>query len=144
MEKLHVFLNKQVSNLAVLFTKLHHHHWYIKGPHFFSLHEKFEEYYDEVNELYDEFAERLLTIGGNPYSTMKDYLAHTSLVEVDGILDAKEMVQSVLDDLGTIVKELYEGVELAGGLGDEATNDLFISTIAQFEKHIWMLKFTLE
>lgn len=141
MEQLHEFLNKQVSNLAVLFTKLHHHHWYVKGRHFFSLHEKFEEYYDEVNELYDEFGERLLTIGGNPHSTMKDYLKHTSLKEASGITKAEDMVKSVLDDFQQIVNELKEGIPLAQDIEDEATADLFISTIASLEKHIWMLKF---
>ena len=35
-------LNKQLANWNVLYTKLHKYHWYVKGPHFFTLHEKFE------------------------------------------------------------------------------------------------------
>ena len=141
MEKLYQVLNKQVANFSVLFTKLHHHHWYVKGPEFFTLHEKFEELYDEINEFYDEFAERLLTIGGNPISNLKGYLEITSLSEVESNLNAKEMVKSVHDDFILITKELEEGVHIAQEQNDEATADLFISTIAALEKHAWMLRF---
>lgn len=143
MEKLHDFLNKQVANLSVLFTKLHHHHWYVKGDKFFTLHELFENYYDEVNELYDEFAERLLTVGGNPISNLKGYLEVTSLSEVKSDLDAKEMVKMVHDDFSLIVAELREGIVIAQDLGDEVSADLFISTSATLEKHVWMLRFYL-
>lgn len=143
MEKLHVFLNKQVANFGVLFTKLHHHHWYVKGPNFFSLHAKFEELYDEVNELYDEFAERLLTIGGSPISNMKGYLEASSLNEVNEELNATRMVKMVHDDFILITDELKEGIVIAQDLGDESTADLFISTISKLEKHAWMLRFYL-
>lgn len=144
MEKLHGILNKQVANFSVLFTKLHNHHWYVRGLEFFRLHELFEEYYDEVNELYDEFAERLLTIGGKPASTMKEYLGLTSLKEVTKKeLKSEAMVADVLADFETIIGELKDGVTIAQELGDEETADLFISTTAALEKHAWMLRFAL-
>ena len=143
MEKLHVFLNKQVANFSVLFTKLHHHHWYVKGEHFFTLHELFEEYYDEINEFYDEYAERLLSIGGMPISKMKGYLEVTSLGEVTETINAKEMVKMVRDDFTIIVDELKQGVEIAENIGDDVTADLFINTMSVLEKHVWMLDFYL-
>lgn len=141
MEKLEKFLNKQVANFSVLFTKLHHHHWYVKGPGFFRLHELFEELYDEVNEYYDEFAERLLTIGGNPTSNLKGYLKLTSLAEVNETLNASEMVQMVYNDFKIIIDELKEGMEIASKLNDEVTLDMFVNTASSLEKHNWMLKF---
>ena len=145
MEKLHAFLNKQVANFNVLFVKLHNHHWYVKGLEFFRLHELFEEYYDEANEYYDEFAERLLTLGGNPASTLKEYLELTSLKEVSKKeFTSNEMLLDVLNDFETIIKELKDGVKISQAIDDEQTADLFISTTAALEKHVWMLKFTLE
>ncbi len=143
MEKLQKFLDKQVANLSVLFTKLHHHHWYAKGEKFFTLHELFERYYDEINEYYDEFAERLLTIGGNPTSNLKGYLEITSLDEVNETLSAKEMVKMVHDDFMLIVNELKQGIVIAQDVNDEVSADLFISTSAALEKHAWMLRFYL-
>jgi starvation-inducible DNA-binding protein len=144
MEKLYTVLNKQVANLSVLFTKLHHFHWYVTGPQFYQLHEKFEAFYDEVNELYDAFAERLLMIGGYPVSNLKGYLAITSIKEATGTEKPEEMVKHILDDFKILVVELKEVLKIAQDFGDEVTADLVISTLASFEKHIWMLSFTLK
>ena len=144
MEKLFQALDKQVANLSVLFTKLHHYHWYVTGPNFYALHEKFEQFYDEVNELYDEFAERLLTIGGNPSSTLKAYLEKATIKEASGDEDVMGMVKQVLADFGVIVEELKQAIPIAQDVEDEATADLFIGTISSFEKHMWMLKYTLK
>ncbi len=144
MEKLYQVLNKQVANLSVFFTKLHHFHWYVTGPNFYALHAKFEEFYDEVNELYDAFAERLLMIGGNPVSNLKGYLAITSLKEASGLEKPADMVQHILDDFKLLVTEFKEALVLAQAEADEATADMLITSIASFEKHIWMLTFTLK
>ncbi len=74
-------LNKQVADWSVLFTKLHNFHWYVKGPQFFTLHEKFEELYTESATHIDEIAERILAIGGKPVATMKEYLEISSIQE---------------------------------------------------------------
>jgi starvation-inducible DNA-binding protein len=143
MKNLYLALDKQVANLSVLFTKLHHFHWYVKGPNFFALHAKFEELYDHVNELYDEFAERLLTIGGKPASSQKAYLELTSLKEATGKETAMEMVNELLADLEQLTKEFKADLKIAQELEDEATADLYIGSIANFEKTMWMLRFTL-
>ncbi|PKK92684.1 MAG: DNA starvation/stationary phase protection protein [Tenericutes bacterium HGW-Tenericutes-6] len=144
MEKLYQGLNKQVANLSVLFTKLHHFHWYVSGPNFYPLHVKFEEFYDEVNELYDAFAERLLMIGGSPVSNLKGYLAITSLKEASGSEKSEDMIGHILDDMKLLVTEFKEVLKLAQEKDDEATADMLITTISSFEKHIWMLSATLK
>lgn len=139
MEKLFKILNKQVANFSVFFTKLHHYHWYVDGPQFYRLHELFEEFYDEVNELYDEFAERLLMIGGKPVSNMKSYLELTSLNEASGKQEALVMAKHVLEDFKLMNTELQEALLISQELGDEVTADMLITTMSSFDKHIWML-----
>jgi starvation-inducible DNA-binding protein len=139
-------LNKIVATQGVLFTKLHQHHWYVKGPNFFTLHEKFEELYDEVNEQFDEFAERLLTIGGNPYSTLQEFIDNSSISEAPYTkeISSEEMVKTVLADFEIVVKDLEKGIELAGEAGDDDTEDLCIGYKTSLEKHMWMLKYYLD
>lgn len=144
MEKLYQALNKQVANFSVFFTKLHHFHWYVTGQNFYPLHQKFEQFYDEVNELYDAYAERLLMIGGNPVSNLKGYLALTSIKEATGLEKTEEMVLLVLNDFKQLTQELKEVLVVAEEFGDEVTADLLISTLSSFEKHVWMLTFTLK
>ncbi|MCZ0701726.1 starvation-inducible DNA-binding protein [Natronobacillus azotifigens] len=135
-------LNQLVATHGVLFTKLHQHHWFVKGPNFFVLHEKFEELYNEVNEQFDEFAERLLTIGGAPYSTLGEFLEHSTISEqpYSTEVEQKTMVQSVLDDFTTLTKDLAKGIDLAGDAGDDISEDMFIGYKTEIEKAMWMLK----
>lgn len=136
------FLNKQVATLGMLYTRLHQFHWYVKGTHFFTLHEKFEELYDEVTANLDEVAERLLAIGGEPYSTLKEFIDHSEIEEkvVDKNLSADDMVKAVIADFETMRNSLEEGIELTDEHGDYPSNDLLIDMKGSIDKHLWMLR----
>jgi starvation-inducible DNA-binding protein len=133
-------LNKQVANWNVLFVKLHNYHWYVKGPHFFTLHEKFEEFYGEAATNIDELAERILALGAQPVGTMKEYLAVASIEEATSKETAEEMVQAIANDFGMMLGELKEGIEVAGDAGDDVSEGMLSDIHAELEKHVWMLK----
>lgn len=140
MTKTVSFLNTQVANFGVLYTKLHHHHWMVKGPSFFTLHAKFEELYNSVAEYLDEVAERVLSLGGVPFATMKQYLAEATLKEAEGNYSAEEMVQSVIQDFQLLIEEFQGGIELAQGEHDEGSADLLIELQSELQKQVWMLR----
>jgi starvation-inducible DNA-binding protein len=133
-------LNKQIANWSVLFIKLHNYHWYVKGNQFFTLHTKFEEFYNEASLHIDELAERLLAIGGEPVATMKDCLAMASVQEANGNETAEEMVQSISSDFSLLVGQLKEGMSIAEQANDEITGDMLLAIHSSLEKHVWMLK----
>jgi len=137
---LHGFLNERIADFGVMYFKLHRFHWYVEGPFFYPLHEKYEELYDELTELFDEYAERLLSIGGKPASTMKEYLSLSKVSEEGNEVAPKAIFETLIKDYSHVVAALKEGVELAEGERDMATADMFIETIATFEKHLWMFK----
>lgn len=137
--ELHAALNRQTANWTLLGVKLHHYHWYVSGPQFFTLHEKFEELYNEAAGYVDDLAERLLSIGGQPASTMKQYLALSTLEEGRGGETAGEMVSQLVKDLTSIATETREAIAAAEELGDQPTADLLIGVRASVEKHVWML-----
>ena len=87
-------LNQQVANWTVAYTKLHNFHWYVKGPNFFSLHEKFEELYNEASQYVDDLAERILAIGGNPVGTLKESLEISIVDEAGKNYSAEQMVEA--------------------------------------------------
>ncbi|HZG71275.1 MAG TPA: Dps family protein [Chondromyces sp.] len=132
-------LNQQLANLNVLYTKLHRFHWYVKGPHFFTLHAKFEEFYEEAATIIDELAERLLIIGGEPIATLREYIDYATISESDQSLTAEEMVQELVRDYSLIVEELKIGIEVAEEANDQVTGDLFLDLVEKLHKHIWML-----
>lgn len=136
------FLNTVVATQGQFYIRLHQFHWYVKGSHFFTLHEKFEELYDETTEALDEVAERLLAIGGEPYSTLQEFIDHSILEEnpEDKNLSQDEMVEAVVRDLEAIADSLQEGTKLTDEHEDFPSNDMLIALKESTDKHIWMLK----
>ena len=140
--KLEQYLNKQIANFALMYFKLHRFHWFIEGPNFFELHEKFQELYEEKTEMLDEFAERLLAIGGKPASTMKEYLSLTTLSEEGSEISTKETMNTLIQNYTTISSELREGIILSEEEGDHVTADMLIKTKETIDKNVWMFKQT--
>ncbi|MFC5403582.1 Dps family protein [Cohnella soli] len=136
-------LNVQLSNWAVLYVKLHHFHWYVKGPHFQTLHEKFEELYELAATKLDELAERILTIEGEPSSTMQQYLSQATLREGQKPQTAEEMISSAIEDLKELSEGLVTVAETAEKAGDTVTHDILFDQVAELQKQIWMLRSTI-
>ncbi|MCM3635822.1 MULTISPECIES: Dps family protein [Paenibacillus] len=132
-------LNRQIANWSVLYVKLHNYHWYVKGTQFFTLHEKFQELYEEAALHIDELAERLLAVKGQPLAKMVDYLENSSVKEALGNETATEMVSQLIKDYTLIIGELKEGMEVAQQAGDETTADMLLAIHTSLEKHVWML-----
>ena len=99
MENLINNLNIYLSDLNVFYRKLQNYHWNIKGENFFVIHAKLEEYYNEINEQIDEIAEHILTIGGNPLATLKDYLSEVD----DKFVELKSYKEQ--NDIKEIIKK---------------------------------------
>ncbi|PLT32203.1 DNA starvation/stationary phase protection protein [Bacillus sp. V5-8f] len=133
-------INKEVANFTLLYTKLHNYHWFVNGPHFFDLHVKLEELYNEAAANIDEMAERLLAIGEKPAATIKEYLGLTTLEEATGQETTDDMIQSVITDFEKISKELDEGIDLANQADDDVTADMMTGMKKSLDKHAWMLR----
>ena len=133
-------LNLYLANLNVLYRKVQNYHWNIVGSGFFSVHEKLEEYYDAINEQIDDVAERILSIGGRPLGTLKDYLAVTTIKEAENkeisIPEAVADVKKEFEAMLKLVKEVKEAADEENDYGTSALVDEYIST---YEKNLWML-----
>ena len=140
MENVKKILNKEVANFAVLYTKLHNYHWFVKGNLFYTLHAKFEELYDAVTGYYDNTAERLLMVGGCPTATMKECLSLATIQKATGKEAAEEMVRYILKDFETVVTELNEGIKASNDAGDDVTADLLVGISKDLQKQAWMLR----
>ena len=133
-------LNLYLANLNVLYRKVQNYHWNIVGTGFFSVHAKLEEYYDALNEQIDDVAERILSIGGRPLGTLKDYLAVSTIKEAENkeisIADAVADVKKEFEAMLQFVKEVQETADAENDYGTSAMVDEYISS---YEKNLWML-----
>lgn len=134
-------LNRHVANWNVMFVKLHNYHWNVKGTSFFTLHNKFEELYNEAAGHVDELAERLLALKGKPVASMKVFLETSTINEAEGEKTDVEMVQALVADFDTFSSELKEDIEtLEGDADDEDTADMLIAIRQSVVKHNWMFR----
>lgn len=135
-------LNELVANQGVLYVKLHQYHWYVQGPHFFTLHEKFEQLYNETTNYFDRFAERIVALGKKPYSTLKEYLVHATIAEKPYTeeISAEEMVQNLIQDFETVKKLSLKGISLASEKDDAVTEDMLVEYVEYIDMTLWMLR----
>ncbi|GED70476.1 DNA starvation/stationary phase protection protein [Brevibacillus reuszeri] len=140
IQEIQDMLNKQVSNWSVLYVKLHNFHWYVKGSQFFTLHTKFQEFYEAAALYIDDLAERVLVLGGKPEATMKRYLEISSIKEASGNESAEQMIDALIEDFNIVIEELKVGMKMAGRANDETTADMLLAIHSTVEKNVWMLK----
>lgn len=132
-------LNILLADYHLYYQKLRNFHWNVIGKNFFDLHEKFEELYDDAKLKVDEIAERILTLRYQPVSNLSDYLKSSSVKESKSDLSDSQMIKTLLEDHGIILKQLRKVTEVAGKGGDEGTIDLIGAYIRELEKTSWML-----
>lgn len=134
-------LDQHLANLHVFYTKLHNYHWNVEGPEFFTLHAQLEKMYDAVAEEIDAVAERILMVGHRPSASLADYLKKATLKEAASApIRGKAVVEQLLEDYSTLIAGLREGIAAAQEIGDEASADLMIGSLAEYEKTVWMLQ----
>lgn len=140
MEKLLTDLNIYLSDLNVFYRKLQNYHWNIKGDDFFTVHAKLEEYYDGINEQIDEIAEHILSIGGEPLGTMKDYLNTTKIKEAENKkVSSKEVFPELIKDFSTLLKDAVCIKKTADEISEYKSSALIDGMIQEYSKTLWML-----
>jgi starvation-inducible DNA-binding protein len=143
MNNLEQNLNELLSDLNIFFRKLQNYHWNIEGMDFFIIHEKLEEYYNEVNMSIDEIAEHILILGGQPLGTMEDYLNTGTIVEAKNEkIKSEAILHNLINDFGMLLKKVIQIKEEADKQNQYGTSSLMDEYILGYEKKIWMLKQT--
>lgn len=134
-------LNDYLADLHVLYIKTRKYHWNVAGPSFKEYHEFFEEQYKQLEEIIDQVAERIRTLGGKPLSTMADFIGATSLEEdKSGEVKTRDMFERLLSDHEQVVRELRENVSTCEELEDAGTADFLTGLMEVHEKMAWMLR----
>ena len=134
-------LNLFLANLNVFYRKLQNYHWNIKGEDFFNVHEKLEEYYNDVNEQIDEIAEHILIIDGQPLGTMSDYLEITQIKEAQNEkICSRKIFEAILKDYNILIENATKIKEDADNEKRYATSALMDEYLQDFSKKVWMIR----
>ncbi|GAA4804770.1 Dps family protein [Olivibacter ginsenosidimutans] len=139
-------LNRILSDEFVLYTKTRKFHWNVKGIHFHDLHLFFESQYNQLAEIMDAVAERIRKIGHYSLGTLQQFLKETDLLEhVDDGSSAEIMVEALLEDHETIIKEIRQVLDpIEEKHKDAGTADFLTGIMEQHETMAWMLRSILQ
>jgi len=132
-------LNVLLADYHLYYQKLRNFHWNVMGENFFDLHVKFEELYEDAKIKVDDIAERVLTLRFQPTSNLSEYLEISSIKESPSNLSDSDMIRTLLNDHGILLKQLRKVSESAEKGGDDGTIDLMGGYIRELEKTSWML-----
>lgn len=137
-------LSKLLAESYMLYIKTHAFHWNVEGPMFHTLHQMFEEQYNELFVAVDEIAERIRALGCLAPGSYKSFLKLSSVKESEDNLSAEQMLRELLTAQETLIKTLRELISSANSAGDESTADLATTRMKQHEKSAWMLRSLLK
>jgi len=131
-------LNNLMCNYQIYYQNLRNYHWNITGEHFFELHVKFEELYNEAKLNIDAIAERILTLRLKPASTLAEYLKNSKIKE-KSVSSSSEMVKNILGNHKILISNMRSILKVAGDNKDEGTVDMISGFMSSLEKNSWML-----
>lgn len=138
-------LNKYLSNLGVLYIKLHNLHWNVVGINFKATHEYYETLYDGISDSLDSVAEVIKMHEGTPLASLKTYLELSTIEELPSVeVDNKTSLKIVLEDF-TKMKSLVE--EIRKEADEEDLYDIVTlveGELEQYNKSIWFIKSMLK
>lgn len=135
-------LGKVLADEFVLYTKTRKAHWNVEGPDFHSKHLFFESQYGELEQVIDDVAERIRTLGHYPPASLKEYLELTHLTEQSRENnDSAGFIKELLADHESILIHLRENIDgYADSLHDAGSSDYITGLMEKHEKMAWMLR----
>ena len=143
-EELVGILQARLVSLLDLGLTLKHIHWNVVGPHFIGVHQMLDPQAARVNELIDQLAERITTLGGSPdgrpgsivqQRTWDDYGLGRDLV--DAHLGALDQVY-----IGVITSH-RDAIDATEEI-DPVTQDILIEQTEDLEQFHWFVRAHLE
>lgn len=142
LAKVAEILVKTLADEFVLYTKTRKAHWNVEGPDFYNKHLFFESQYGQLDEIIDNLAERIRTLGHYAPATLREYLSLTHLSESHlESNDSLTYIKELLSDHESILIHLRENIEnFAVEFKDAGTSDYITGLMETHEKMAWMLR----
>lgn len=133
-------LNLLLSNLNVFYRKLQNFHWNVTGKDFYTVHEKLEEYYNDINEQIDEVAEHIISKECNVMATMKEYLETAQIKEAESKkIYSEEIWKEVLEGFEILIENCKKIKEEADSEKAYTTSSLMDDYLKDYKKKCWMI-----
>jgi starvation-inducible DNA-binding protein len=144
-EKIISILNQRLADASDLKSQAKQAHWNVKGMNFIALHELFDQVSTEVETHIDDIAERITTLGGTAFGTIRVASQKSSLSEYPlEITDGAAHVDALSNVLADFGKKVRADIDSTDELGDKDTADLFTGISRAIDKLLWFVEAHLQ
>jgi len=140
-ETLVELLNQRLADAADLKSQAKQAHWNVKGMNFIALHELFDQVATAADAHTDLIAERITTLGGTAFGTVRQSAQKSSLSEYPlEITDGTAHVDALSSALADFGKKVRTDIDRAGEMGDQDTADLLTEVSREIDKNLWFVE----
>ena len=133
-------LNIALASFQALYLQYQKHHFVVQGAEFYSLHDFFQESYEQAQGNVHDLGERLNGLGGVPaasFSTLAQLCCFSP--EADGIFSSRQMIENDLAAEQAIIQLIRRQASQAESLGDRATRYLHEQILLKTEERAYHL-----
>lgn len=144
-QKLAAALNLSLAQALDLQLASKQAHWNVKGPQFIALHELFDKVHATAVAAVDELAERCVQLGGQAEGTLQAAVKASPLKPYPVTITAgPDHVRALAEHLAAFGKGLRQSIDLAAGLGDADTADLYTGLSRENDQYLWFVESHLQ
>jgi len=136
IERMKVILATSFS----LALKAQNYHWNVTGIGFAQHHEFFGDYYTQIQESSDQYAEQIRVLGSFAPGSLKRFSELTLISDEISIPSTKFMFVRLAADNKLFLMHLNEARNVADGVGAVGLVSLLESKIEYHDKIQWMLE----
>ncbi|MGB8468111.1 MAG: DNA starvation/stationary phase protection protein [Candidatus Babeliales bacterium] len=134
-------LNLLLAQEFALYIKTLNCHWNVYGKHFGALHLFFKGQYEELLDIVDDVAERVVTLDGHAAATVIEIHKNTVIPEkAQAHLNDMQLITDLMKAHEIVIKQIRKDIDLTVKLNDMGTNNFLCDLIEKHEKMTWMLR----
>ncbi len=135
-------LNTFLADEFILYLQTRKAHWNVESGDFYYLHKFFEDQYTQIDQIADDIAERIRTIGHYASATLREYLELTHLTERtnqknDGTGHLRDLLTAHESTIINLRKHLEQFTTV---FHDAGTSDFITGVMERHEKMAWMIR----
>lgn len=140
-------LTPKVADALDLYSQVKMAHWNLKGMDFVSTHRFLDELADDLTNITDLLAERVVTLVGMIDVGDVKSTAKTSKVlplSPDQLHDCYSEYGAIAVRLEQFIEDIRTLIDKAQKARDHGTVNMLATQIEKFEKHAWFIRATLD
>jgi starvation-inducible DNA-binding protein len=136
IEKMKVVLASAFS----LYLKAHNYHWNVTGPNFKQYHDFFGQFYEDVHDSIDLYAEHVRALRAIAPGSLKRFSELTVISDEIAVPSPKFMFVRMAQDNERFLSELREARDIASSLNEYGAVSFLEGRIEFHEKMQWMIE----